>query len=96
MFNKLLAEKDSKLPVETPVVPKNHIQDHEEAVDGACVLQLDLHVQGDAGHGFPPSPDGENSAPREHRPPERAVLFFIVVYGGTYLLKKRLSSKTSK
>lgn len=90
MLHELLPQEDGQLSVEALVVSQDHIQDHEEAIDGACVFQLDLHVQRDAGYGLAPCLDCENAPPREHRPPEGAILHVIVVYGGSNLLKKRL------
>lgn len=40
-----LAQEDCQLPGEALVVPQDHVQDHEEAIDGAGVLQVDLDVQ---------------------------------------------------
>lgn len=88
MIHKLLPEEDCQLPVEALVVSQDHIQDHEEAINGACVFQLDLHIQRDAGYGLPPCLNGEDAPPRKHGPPEGAILLVIVVYGGTNLLKK--------
>lgn len=45
MLHKLLAQEDSQLPAKALVVPQNHIKDHEEAIDGAGVFELDFHVQ---------------------------------------------------
>lgn len=93
MLHELLAQEDGQLPVETLVVPQDHVQDHEEAIDGACVFQLDLHVQRDARYGLPSCLDGEDAPPWKHRPPEGAVFFVIVVDGGTDFFKQSLSSK---
>lgn len=48
MLHKLLAEEDGQLPGKALVFPQDHIQDHEEAIDGACVFKVDFHVQGGA------------------------------------------------
>lgn len=45
MLHKLLTQEDSQLPGEALVVPQNHIQDHEEAIDGAGVFKADFDVQ---------------------------------------------------
>lgn len=90
VLHKLLAQEDSQLPGEALVVAQDHIQDHEEAVNGAGVLQVDFDVQRSARYGLPPCLDGKDATPREHRPPEGAVLFIIVVDGGTNFLKQRL------
>lgn len=90
MLHELLPQEDGQLPVEALVVSQDHIQDHEEAIDGACVFQLDLHVQRNAGDGLAPRLNGEDAPPREDRPPERAILLIIVVDGRTNLLKKCL------
>ena len=47
-LHELLAQEDSQLPGEALVVPQDHVEDHEEAVDGAGVLQVDFDVQGGA------------------------------------------------
>lgn len=90
VLHELLPQEDGQLPVEALVVSQDHVQDHEEPIDGACVFQLDLHVQGNAGDGLAPRLNGEDAPPREDRPPERAILLIVVVYGGTNLLKKCL------
>ena len=48
MLHKLLPQKDSQLPGKALVVSQNHIQDHEEAVNGAGVLEVDFDVHRDA------------------------------------------------
>lgn len=48
MLHELLAQKDSQLPRKVLVVSQDHIQDHEEAVNGAGVLKADFDVHGDA------------------------------------------------
>lgn len=45
MLHKVLAQEDSQLPGKALVVPQDHIEDHEEAIDGAGVLQADFDVQ---------------------------------------------------
>lgn len=38
MLHKLFAQEDSQLPGEALIVSQNHIQDHEEAINGAGVF----------------------------------------------------------
>lgn len=47
MLHKALPQKDRQLPGKALVVSQNHIQDHQEAVNGACVLKADFDVHGD-------------------------------------------------
>jgi len=90
VLHELLAQEDAELPGEAVVVPQDHVQDHEEAVDGAGVLQVDLDVQRGAGYGLASRPDGVDAAPGEHRPPEGAVLFIVVIDGRPDLFKQCL------
>lgn len=90
---KLFAQEDSQLPGKALVVPQNHIQDHEEAINGACVFQADCDVQWGAGYGLPSCPDGVDATPREDRPPEGAILLIIVADGGTNFFKQSLRPK---
>lgn len=48
MLHELLPQEDSQLPGKALVVSQNHIQDHEEAVNGAGVFKVDFDVQRDA------------------------------------------------
>lgn len=48
MLHELLPQEDSQLPGKALVVSQNHIQDHEEAVNGAGVLKVDFDVHRDA------------------------------------------------
>lgn len=93
MLHKLLAQEDSQLPGKALVVPENHIEDHEEAVDGTGVFQADFDVQRGARYGLSSCLDVKDASPREHRPPEGTLRFLIVVDGGTNLLKQRLGSE---
>lgn len=93
VLHKFSAQEHTQLPREGLVVPQDNIQKHEEAIDGAGVFQTDLHVEGNAGDGLATSPDCVHAAPRQHRPPERAVLFIIVIEGRSDLLKQSLGPR---
>lgn len=80
MLHEPLPQKDSQLPGKALVVPQNHIQDHEEAVNSAGVLKVDFDVHRDAWDGLSSCLNGKKAAPREDRPPEWAILLVIVVY----------------
>lgn len=90
MLHKVLAQEDWQLPGKALVVPKNDIQNHEEAINGAGVRQGDFDVQGGAWYGLAPCPYGEDATPWQDRPPEGAVLLIIISDGGTDFLKQRL------
>ena len=90
MLHKLLAQEDTKLPGESLIVPQNDIEDHEESVDGAGVLQVYLDIQWGTGYSLPSCPDGVDATPRKHWPPEGAVLFIVIIDGRPNLLKQRL------
>lgn len=90
VLHKLLAQEDSQLPGKALVVPQDHVQDHEEAIDGAGVFQVDFDVQRGAGYGLTSCFNGKDASPGEHRPPEGAVLLVIVVDGGTDFFKQCL------
>ena len=64
MLHKRFAEEDCQLPGKALVFPQDHIQDHEEAIDGACVFKVDFHVQGGAWQGFASCLNGEDATPR--------------------------------
>lgn len=38
VLHEVLPQEDGQLPGEAPVVPQDHVQDHQEAVDGARVF----------------------------------------------------------
>lgn len=93
VLHKLLAQEHSQLPGKALVVPQDHIQDHEEAIDGAGVFEVDFDVQRGAGYSLSPCFNSKDAPPRQHRPPEGAILFLIVVDGGTDFLKQCLRPK---
>lgn len=88
VLHKLPPQEHGHLPREGLVVPQDDIEEHEEAIDGAGVLQADLHVQRYAGDGLAACPDGVHAPPRQHGPPERTVLFIVVVEGSPDLLEQ--------
>lgn len=90
VLHKLPAQEHTQLPGEGLVVPQDNVQEHEEAIDGAGVFQTDLHVEGNAGDGLAAGPDGVHTTPRQHWPPEGAVLLLIVTEGSPDLLKQSL------
>lgn len=85
MFHELFAQECCQLSGEGVVVSQNDVQKHEEAVDGARVLQVDLHVQRCAGDGLSARSDEINSTPGQHRPPEPHVALLIVTDGSPNL-----------
>ncbi len=83
------AQEQAQLSGEAVVVSQDDVEEHEEAVDAAGVLQVDLHVQRRAGDGFASRSDGEHAAPRQNRTPERALVLRGVADGGADLLEQR-------
>lgn len=84
-FHELLAQERCHLSGESVVVSQNDVQEHEEAVDRARVLQVDLHVQRCAGDGFSARSDGVNSSPGQHRPPEPHIALLLGIDGSPNL-----------
>ena len=92
MLDKLLPQEHTHFPGKTLIVSQNDIEDHKKPIDGAGILQVYLDVQRGAGDRLPPCPDGVDTAPWKHWPPEGTLFLIVIVDGGTNLLKQCLGS----
>lgn len=96
VLHEALAQERRHLSGEAAVVSQDDVEQHEEAVDGAGVLQADLDVQRRAGDGLPSRSDGEHAAPGQNGPPEPSLALRVIVDGGADLLEQRLGPVTTK
>lgn len=95
VLDEAAAQEQAQLSREAVVVSQDDVEQHEEAVDGAGVLQGDLHVQRRAGDGLASRSDGEHPPPRQNRTPERALALRVITDGGADLLEQRLGPVTT-
>lgn len=85
VLHKALPQEQTHFPAERLIIPQDDVQEHEEAIDGAGVFQIDFNVQGYTRDGLLTSPYRVHPPPGEHRPPEGAILCLIVLDQSTDL-----------
>lgn len=88
VLHKTLPQEQTHFPADRLIIPQDDVQEHEEAIDGAGVFQIDFDVQGYARDGLLTGPYCVDATPREHRSPEGAILRIIVLDQSTDLFNQ--------
>lgn len=96
VLHKALPQEQTHFPAESLVVPQDDVQEHEEAIDGAGVFQIDFYIQGYARDGLLTSPYGVHATPGEHRSPEGTKLCIVALDQSSDLFNQGLGPLKKK